>query len=777
MVFGLAAGLCFGQAGWTTPVNLDNTQQRFSGFTTMDFDSSGYVHAAFQHFAGSSVEVNYTTNRTGSWVKEVVPLPGLSGGRNNLCLIITPDDIIHLFLQGDTSGTHAFELTKPVGGGAWSAPQQISHAAGGNFDWAAQDDTGGILAVWVTITFGSGGGANYVRYKPFGGSWGPVHQIEQGWGNKWPGDNFVTSSPSSDKFYVAYNVDKPYYRVYENGSIGPRQTIASGGFAPNVHENPVNGELVAVWHNNWRNWLKFSTDGGQTWSADMDMSTSGSQLDKNPYVVFDNNGDLHATWHKNFSSGSDVYFRSRIGGVWQSEYSLSPWDVGNAYPWRGSLNVRGGDLHMLFPADYSPNDYYDAVYMMKPGTTTPAPPVLNELTLSHELLIADGATPHSLTMRGSDLNGSADVKAMRWLINYQGDNAGAYRGYVSWGQTVADIESFGGAGVWNISPVNSGSGYWGIRNNSFGMDDYLNITSVEELTAGSARIVTFNFNVKPQYFTDGPLTNNDISGLVQDATTNTGWINQDLDFGVADQNYAPTVDSLVLSDDLLLHDDNTLYTLQMQASDGNGTDDLRVMRWLINYQGANGGAYRGYLSWGETEEYIGLWGGVESWTIWPVTAGSGYWGIRMSPSTWGQDNYITPVSSTESTSGNTRTFTVAFTVKPQWFIDGPLTDNDISVIARDTYVSTNWSNVDLSFDIYPLEMDVPDFDRDSDVDAVDYGRFQTCLSGDGIDYIDNACSLVDFNGDDDVDSSDYDDFIGCWSGPNVQANSNCVPTY
>ena len=40
-----------------------------------------------------------------------------------------------------------------------------------------------------------------------------------------------------------------------------------------------------------------------------------------------------------------------------------------------------------------------------------------------------------------------------------------------------------------------------------------------------------------------------------------------------------------------------------------------------------------------------------------------------------------------------------------------------------------------------------DFDRDNDVDQVDFGHFQECLSGPGTAQTDPACMDADLNGD------------------------------
>ena len=57
-----------------------------------------------------------------------------------------------------------------------------------------------------------------------------------------------------------------------------------------------------------------------------------------------------------------------------------------------------------------------------------------------------------------------------------------------------------------------------------------------------------------------------------------------------------------------------------------------------------------------------------------------------------------------------------------------------------------------------------DFDNDGDVDQDDFGHFQICFSGNGIQYA-PGCAEADANGDDDVDALDLRWFLSCMAGP------------
>ena len=74
-----------------------------------------------------------------------------------------------------------------------------------------------------------------------------------------------------------------------------------------------------------------------------------------------------------------------------------------------------------------------------------------------------------------------------------------------------------------------------------------------------------------------------------------------------------------------------------------------------------------------------------------------------------------------------------------------------------------------------------DADADGDVDQVDFGRWQTCYSGSGINHPDTReCQCFDRvdgtgaqGGDGDIDIVDFNWFWPCWSGPTVPAVTSC----
>lgn len=69
---------------------------------------------------------------------------------------------------------------------------------------------------------------------------------------------------------------------------------------------------------------------------------------------------------------------------------------------------------------------------------------------------------------------------------------------------------------------------------------------------------------------------------------------------------------------------------------------------------------------------------------------------------------------------------------------------------------------------------LPDLDRDGDVDQVDFGAFQKCLTGIGRPQDDPLCQDAKLDSDSDVDEIDLAIFEGCYSGPEVLADPDCV---
>ncbi len=67
-----------------------------------------------------------------------------------------------------------------------------------------------------------------------------------------------------------------------------------------------------------------------------------------------------------------------------------------------------------------------------------------------------------------------------------------------------------------------------------------------------------------------------------------------------------------------------------------------------------------------------------------------------------------------------------------------------------------------------------DFDNDGDLDQMDFGLMQACLSGASIPQLDAACQPARFDNDSDVDQVDIALFLDCLSGPLAPMNPDCL---
>jgi hypothetical protein len=67
-----------------------------------------------------------------------------------------------------------------------------------------------------------------------------------------------------------------------------------------------------------------------------------------------------------------------------------------------------------------------------------------------------------------------------------------------------------------------------------------------------------------------------------------------------------------------------------------------------------------------------------------------------------------------------------------------------------------------------------DFDKDDDVDLIDYAHLQKCMSGTLQSQDDPACQSAKLAGRDYIDQQDVNLFLNCLTGPNVQADLGCM---
>ena len=114
----------------------------------------------------------------------------------------------------------------------------------------------------------------------------------------------------------------------------------------------------------------------------------------------------------------------------------------------------------------------------------------------------------------------------------------------------------------------------------------------------------------------------------------------------------------------------------------------------------------------------------------------------------------------------------------RWIGDGALLSNRGYVVADNLKLVDPFAPVEDTdnFGLDAVNVVVPirpaDFDHDGDVDQVDFGIFQTSISGADAPTTADAIESGDFDGDGDVDQDDFGVLQECMSGANVPADSD-----
>jgi len=99
-------------------------------------------------------------------------------------------------------------------------------------------------------------------------------------------------------------------------------------------------------------------------------------------------------------------------------------------------------------------------------------------------------------------------------------------------------------------------------------------------------------------------------------------------------------------------------------------------------------------------------------------------------------------------------------------------DYDVRLVVTDSNHLSGVSNKITVHVTLPVRS-AADFDQDGDVDQVDFGHLQSCLSGSGTNQNEPACMNCLLDSDGDVDQDDFAVFQICMSGAGAQADPQC----
>ena len=367
---------------------------------------------AWKDWRDGPVTIRYAHDRGGAWETTSVYT---NNGATLPFLVITPDDVIHLFFNTGGNPNRSVVITKPVAGGSWSSQTPIDEAEGSLMGSAAVDSNGGIYATYFNVRFDPNHGENYGRYKPLGAVWQPRQTIKNAPATGWPVGNKVTAHGNT--FIIGYSNSelKPWYRVRDaNGALGPERKVAEIGTEPKIVVNPTNtNEWAARFGHDWRTWVVLSHDGGQNWGTPFNPS----QLVSGPPAVeleadlaYTSDGALHYVWKRigNGVNDKGAYYRRRgPDGQWDGMANWAPWSIAAAGPGsRNSLVASGDLLHAALSASVIADDFNNAIHMkyavVTPPDTTPPGPV-NEFkaTPCNGKVVLDWTNPADLQFAGT----------------------------------------------------------------------------------------------------------------------------------------------------------------------------------------------------------------------------------------------------------------------------------------------------------------------------------------------------------------------------------------
>lgn len=104
--------------------------------------------------------------------------------------------------------------------------------------------------------------------------------------------------------------------------------------------------------------------------------------------------------------------------------------------------------------------------------------------MSSPVLVADGATPYTVTLTASGVAGYDDIRSIRVLFNFteSGSDPTKGRGYLAWGQADSDITNYGG--TWVFADA-TGGGRWAYRIGTNEVNFGTNLTGILDVARGS----------------------------------------------------------------------------------------------------------------------------------------------------------------------------------------------------------------------------------------------------------------------------------------------------
>jgi hypothetical protein len=163
-----------------------------------------------------------------------------------------------------------------------------------------------------------------------------------------------------------------------------------------------------------------------------------------------------------------------------------------------------------------------------PEDNIPSTIGVDNVTISAATVKTDG-THYNISVVGHRKSGGTLLAREYALIDFQGSNAGAYRGFFTWYRlsdawpTAQDKHACSGVGGYAVIQNQAPNDIYGHQ--------YVHLDSCN-VTDGAGGVTTTIFTVHFTPLFTSPATGNDISGLVCDISSCTPWVNFDINFGL-----------------------------------------------------------------------------------------------------------------------------------------------------------------------------------------------------------------------------------------------------
>ena len=407
--------------------------------------------------------------------------------------------------------------------GNWSAPLDITSQAQKSTvpTIEVSPDGSKVYTAWA-MQNQTGGSYDIMFRSRINGVWGSLVNLSN------DSDLSSEADMSLDKWgnlhAVWQNGDvRLYYRkMNADGTWNAKTTI------DDTTSHRSNGPSIACWGDKLHvSWLEDTTGGGggnweivyrhfdgTSWGTITQLSNNPSTTDAGPCVAVDWQGQAHVAW----SDSSVICYRYQSSGAWQPTTATPITVAQSKEPW---LTITYGKRKQLVCMS---NAGSWQCYHCSEDIPNTAPTIATAY-LNTTSLVANDTTQYTATLIANEPDGPNELVDMRVMFNI--DTVGhTGRGYLSWGNTTADITRYGGN--WTIQQATSG--YWGFMSDDWGYQ-YITPISCTTSLAGNQRTVAWTFRVKPAWGTTGPATGNFIGMWARDPVTTTGWLSSNTVFG------------------------------------------------------------------------------------------------------------------------------------------------------------------------------------------------------------------------------------------------------